>query len=162
MWMGTRAVTESSVLCHWLQIWTFEFTAFPSSLHSTGAGVAWRYVWESKHKEHTKTDDRSLLQMGLLKFLPAKRALSPSSSSILQTSNNVKINLGISLTLNNLRCVDWHLLLCIRVVMISKKKLCRKKKSFISNETLVNKGTWNIDEFNLHCHLKIWYWFLTK
>ncbi len=37
---GTRAVTESSVLCHWLQIWTFEFTAFPSSLHSTGAGVA--------------------------------------------------------------------------------------------------------------------------
>lgn len=75
---------------HKPQTWTLDFSVTPFFLTSKQAGgnLAWRIGvkmigWVS---EHTVADGAGPAQMGCLKFWPAKRALSPSSSSILWES----------------------------------------------------------------------------
>lgn len=67
--------------------WIIE-ASFPSSLYTGQANLAWRtgvgdYLWAMNTQWPKEADP---VQMGRLKFLPAKRALSPSSSSILRES----------------------------------------------------------------------------
>lgn len=73
---------------HRRQTWTLDFSAV---LSRQGRQPSVAYVWGLfMSNEHTEAQGQTPAQMGCLKFWPAKRALSPSSSSILEERPFVK------------------------------------------------------------------------